>query len=287
MRDYPGTATLGEVSSEDGAFGRLATYTDSDEQRLDMAYTLALMKGQLTPHRLRQVLRESAAAIGSGHICWAFSNHDVVRAVSRWSPAWGPDHPAAARFARFLMALLLTLPGSTCLYQGEELGLTEATIAPADMRDPYGLAFYPAFAGRDGCRTPMPWEAAAPHGGFSTARPWLPLPAEHLAIAADRQSANPDSLLNTYRGFLAWRRTQPALRHGDLSLPEVPAPLFAIGRARGDDRLIAVFNWEDAPVTVARAALPPFSPLNAPGFSVEVTRDSVTFPPHGALFGRL
>src|SRR5262249_49067367 len=157
--------------------------------------------------RLRHVLRESEAAIGAGCICWAFSNHDVVRAVSRWS-----DGPPSPSFARFLMALLLTLPGSICLYQGEELGLTEAAIARADIRGPYGTAFYPTCAGRDGCRTPMPWSAAAPHGGFSTARPWLPLPEEHCALAADEQSADPDSLLNAYRGFLAWRRTQPALR---------------------------------------------------------------------------
>jgi alpha-glucosidase len=281
MRDYPGTATLGEVSSEDGAFARLASYTDSGEERLDMAYTLALMKGQLTPHRLRHVLRESAAAIGSGCICWAFSNHDVVRAVSRWS-----NGAPAPHFARFLMALLLTLPGSACLYQGEELGLTEATIAPEDMRDPYGLAFYPAFAGRDGCRTPMPWTSGAAHGGFSTARPWLPLPAEHLASAVDRQSADADSLLNAYRRLLAWRRTQPALRHGHLTLPDVPAPLLAIIRGRGEDRVLAVFNWDNAPVSVPRTALPNFAPLDAPGFAVEVTPELVIFPPHGVLFGK-
>jgi len=281
MRDYPGTATLGEVSSEDGAFARLAAYTDSAEQRLDMAYTLALMKGQLTPQRLRQVLRESAAAIGTGCICWAFSNHDVVRALSRWG-----DGTADPRFARFLMALLLTLPGSVCLYQGEELGLTEATIAPEDMRDPYGLAFQPTFAGRDGCRTPLPWQATAPHGGFSTAQPWLPLPPEHLDRAVDRQDRDAGSLLNAYRRFIAWRRGQPALRRGDLSLPEVPAPLLAIGRAHGTERLIAVFNWDNAPVGVPRTALPAFVPVDAPGFAVEVTPDRVLFPPHGVLFAR-
>src|SRR5262249_9392233 len=131
------------------------------------------------------------------------------------------------------------------------------------------------------------WSAAGAHGGFSTVRPWLPLPAEHLALAADRQSANPGSLLNAYRSFLAWRRTQPALRRGDLSLPEVPTPLFAIGRARGGDPLLAVLNWGNAPVRVRRAALPAFTNLEAPGFAVEVTGDSVIFPPHGVLFARM
>src|SRR5258705_69693 len=101
---------------------------------------------------IRDVLMESQAASGDGCMCWAFSNHDVVRAVSRWGN--GQDDP---RLARMLMALLATLPGVACIYQGEELGLTEVTISAAEMRDPYGINFYPAFAGRDGCRTPMPW----------------------------------------------------------------------------------------------------------------------------------
>src|SRR5262249_43896988 len=146
--------------------------------------------------------------------------------------------------------------------------------------------FYPTFAGRDGCRTPLPWTAAAPHAGFSRARPWLPLPDEHRALAVDRQDADPCSLLNAYRRFLAWRRTQPALRHGDLSLPDVPAPLLAIGRARGADRVLAVFNWQDAPVSVTRASLPQLAPLNAPGFACELTPEHVVFPPYGVLFAR-
>ena len=62
---------------------------------------------------------------------------------------------------------------------GEELGLQEADIAFEDLRDPYGIRFWPGFKGRDGCRTPMPWEADRPNAGFSTAKPWLPVPEDH------------------------------------------------------------------------------------------------------------
>jgi len=73
------------------------------------------------------------------------------------------------------------------VYQGEELGLTEAEIDFADLRDPWGIEFWPDFKGRDGCRTPMPWSSQLPNAGFSTAKPWLPVPREHLSLAVDKQ----------------------------------------------------------------------------------------------------
>ena len=88
----------------------------------------------------------------AGWPCWSFSNHDVVRAVTRWAPDGRPD-PA---FSRLLVAFLLSLRGSVSLYQGEELGLPEAYLTEGDLRDPFGIAFWPEFRGRDGSRTPMP-----------------------------------------------------------------------------------------------------------------------------------
>jgi alpha-glucosidase len=133
----------------------------------------------------------------------------------------------------------------------------------------------------------MPWAAEAAHAGFSSAAPWLPIPPEHRALAVDRQAADPGSLLNFSRRFIAWRRSQPALRHGDLALPAVPPPLFAMVRAHGDARVLALFNWSREPTAVPRSALPRFAPLDAPGFSAAIAADSVTLPPHGVLFGRL
>ena len=93
--------------------------------------------------------------------------------AGRWTPAQ----------LRVYLALLLTLRGSVCLYQGEELGLTEAYVPFEELQDPYGKRFWPKFRGRDGCRTPMVWLSDNLHGGFSDAKPWLPVALEHLRMA--------------------------------------------------------------------------------------------------------
>ena len=114
--------------------------------------------------------------------------------------------------------MLLTMRGSVCLYQGEELGLTEAELSFEDLVDPYGIEFWPEFKGRDGCRTPMVWQANAPMGGFTTApRAWLPVPSDHLLKAPDVQEQQNDSLLHHYRATLSFRKQHPALVKGGIA----------------------------------------------------------------------
>jgi len=111
------------------------------------------------------------------------------------------------------------LRGTVCLYQGEELGLPEANVAFEDLQDPYGITMWPEYKGRDGCRTPMPWKGDAPHAGFSDAsRTWLPLDAAHRALAVDQQAGHPGSLLGYFTQLLAWRKQQPALIHGSMTV---------------------------------------------------------------------
>jgi alpha-glucosidase len=281
MRDYPGTITLGEVSSEEGAFQRCAAYTDAAKERLDMAYTLAMMKGPLSAQRLREVLTEIQPAIEDGCVCWAFSNHDVVRAITRWGGGQSDQ-----RLGRLLMALLGVLPGVPCIYQGEELGLSEARIAPEDVRDPYGLSFYPAFVGRDGCRTPMPWMQGDRSGGFTGAsQTWLPLPAEHLAMAVDRQTSDAASLLNDYRGFLRWRKSEPAILHGTMRLVAMPEPFFAIERVLDSRRIFAVFNLAARSACIPRDLLPASRAVAATRSDIEALAGAVTFAPYGVYIG--
>ncbi|QTF91934.1 DUF3459 domain-containing protein, partial [Halomonas sp. BM-2019] len=141
--------------------------------------------------------------------------------------------------------------GSVCLYQGEELGLTEAELAFEQLVDPAGITFWPSYKGRDGCRTPMPWVAEAPHGGFSGAMPWLPVPEEHLPLAVDRQERDSDSLLNAYRAFLAFRRTQPALIKGDIHYQPLADDVIRFERRHGDERLLVALNFADEPRRLA------------------------------------
>lgn len=283
MAEYPGTATLGEISSEPGAFERCSAYTDTTAGRLDMAYTLDLMKRELSADSLQRTLREAEAAVRTGCICWAFSNHDVVRATTRWG-----GENADAGFARLLLALLLTLPGSTCLYQGEELALAEAQIAPGDMIDPYGRAFYPLFKGRDGARTPMPWTAGARQAGFTAAaRSWLPVDPAHHERAVDRQEGDADSPLNFTRRFLRWRKALAPLRLGQTRLLDLAEPIFALERRHGDEVLVAAFNVTGKGAFARSGSLPRMQPLEGHGFAAAYDGDRLFLPAHGAFFGRV
>lgn len=241
---YGDRALLGEFSSQPGAFSRVARATGPG--RLHMGYTLAPLRSAFGHAEARALVE--AAAHPDGWPCWSFSNHDVVRVATRWAPGGVPD----LRATKLLLALLLTLRGSACLYQGEELGLPEADLPFDALRDPVGRAFWPDIRGRDGARTPMPWVQGAPHAGFTTGVPWLPVPDAHRALAVDAQAADPDSVLHFARAMLRARRATPALRDGELVPLDLPPPLLGFDRVCGAARLRCVFN-----LSAAAAAVPP------------------------------
>lgn len=242
--EYPGRVTLGEVSSQDGAYDRCRAYSDG-AGHIDMAYSLRATRGAFEWEGVCALVREAAGE--RGWLCWSFSNHDVARAISRWNPGSGPPD---ARFARLVMALLLTLRGTVVVYQGEELGLTEAELTLEELQDPFGIAYWPEFRGRDGSRTPMPWCGAAPNAGFSKARPWLKLPEAHRAMAADLQEADPASLLHDWRRFLAYRRAHPALATGTLEPLDLPHPAVGFVRRGAAESVRCVFNLSASEVVL-------------------------------------
>ena len=277
---HPGTALLGEVSSQEGAFARIARYT-AGEDGLHLAYTLRPLRQHGFEHALGEALAESEAASPGSGVCWAFSNHDVERAVSRWNPLREAGLPPPKAFARMLPALLLALGGSVCLYQGEELGLEEARLALEDLRDPFGIAYYPEFAGRDGSRTPMPWVSDAPHAGFTTGTPWLPVPHEHLAASVAAQEADPNSLLQDWRGLMQWRKAHPTLRLGNCVRLALAPPLIGFERRHGQDRVLAIFNPSPETVRV-NVGLGPAQPWLSPGTRSDT--DAAWLAPYGFVF---
>jgi alpha-glucosidase len=196
LDQYPNTTMVGEIGDDDG-LARVAEYTSSGPQgqrRLHMAYCFDFLGEAHSAPFLHGVLNRFNQVVGDGWPCWALSNHDCVRSATRW----GGDQPDP-RLLRLTAAFQMGLRGTVCLYQGEELGLPEAQVAFEDLQDPYGITMWPEFKGRDGCRTPMPWQAAAPHAGFSSAaKTWLPLDPRHTALAVDQQ-AGPNSLLGYFK----------------------------------------------------------------------------------------
>ncbi len=280
MDGYPGTVTIGELSSEAGALDRVAKMTGGT--RLHMAYTLGVMKSAFTPAMFRQAIAEATSLNRAGWLCWSFSNHDVIRVASRWNPeGYAPD-----AFVRLTQALLLCLQGSVCLYQGEELGLPEAKLPVEGIRDPFGLTFYPAFIGRDGSRTPMPWIAGARHSGFSqAAETWLPVSPAHDTLSVDRQEANANSTLASYRKMLGWRKSHPALIDGNMTLITTPDPVIGLRRYRGEDRVIALFNISPEPITIRTRDLPPFVAATELNFVTAPVDGELRLPAFGVCIG--
>ena len=241
LNQYPDRTSVGEVGDEDRSLATVAAYTQGGE-RLHMCYTFDLLGPEFSPGHIRHRVEAAEDKVSGGWICWAFSNHDVVRHVSRFTKA-GQDPDNVAKLA---IAILAALRGSICLYQGEELGLEEAELTFDQLRDPYGIRFWPGFKGRDGCRTPMPWSAEELNAGFTTGTPWLPVPDAQKAQAADRQNGSDTSVLAFYRRALAFRHSQPALVTGGIRFLQADDAVLAFLREDGPDRLLCVFNFSDA-----------------------------------------
>lgn len=243
---YDGRTTVGEVGDGARSLKTVAAYTAGGD-KLHMCYTFDLLGPDFTPNHIRHCVDAFHGSVSEGWVCWTFSNHDVNRHVSRFAQN-AEEREAVAKLA---ISVLSTLRGSICLYQGEELGLPEAELEFEDLRDPYGIRFWPAFKGRDGCRTPMPWSAATEHAAFSTAKKsWLPVPAEHRALAVDRQEKTSGSVLDHYRTTLAFRKAHAALRDGDMEFLKTEEDVLAFTRKKGDDRLLFVFNLRRGPQAV-------------------------------------
>lgn len=274
---YPGAVLLGELSSQPGEGERIERLA-GPAGPLHLAYSLAPARAALSREL---VLGLVAAASRDAWRCWSLSNHDVERVASRWSPGGAPD-PAVARLA---LALLLSLRGSPCLYQGEELGLPNAELSYEQLRDPFGLRFWPMFPGRDGSRTPLPWSSVLPHGGFSTAKPWLPVPEAHIRLAVDTQSHDPYSTLRFATELFRFRAMHPALAQGTAQALLLPAPLVGFERQAGSSRIACLFNLSPAPVV---AELGPWSgglPLWPQ--AGDPWGPTLALPPWGAVFADL
>ncbi len=281
MDRYPGTVTLGEVSSED-SLGTMAEYVAPG--RLNMSYSFELLTEDFSAAYIRKTVENLEQRIAAGWACWAISNHDVERVISRWG-----RNRNTRDMAPMLIALLCALRGSVCIYQGEELGLPEAEVSYEQLQDPYGIAFWPNFKGRDGCRTPMPWEDT-PEAGFSTAAPWLPVPENHRELAVAVQENDRDSTLNRIRRLIAWRQSQPVLKLGAIRFLDCDEPMLMFIREHGQDQLLSCFNLSGETVsTPLPDILEQPIPIDCPGPTLgKLCADGrIDMPAHGVLFATI
>ncbi|KPF70132.1 hypothetical protein IP84_04020 [beta proteobacterium AAP99] len=282
MDRYADRFAVAEVGGAQ-AYAQMIEYTRATAglpARLHAAYSFSLLGAQHAPAHIAEQLHVwEGDAARDAWPAWALSNHDVPRVVTRWSQGGAsfsfgaaadnragetPGEAAADETsdvernerARLYLALLLCLRGTVFIYQGEELGLPQSTVAFEDLQDPFGKAHWPTNPGRDGCRTPMPWVHDAAHGGFTapTARPWLPVDERFRALSMDLQRADPQSTWHCARRLIALRRSQALLRTGALHCLHHDAQTLLIGRGdrdpQGHTPLLAAFNLSEQPARV-------------------------------------
>lgn len=276
---------------------RLARYLRPDE--LQTAFSFNFLTAAWLADDLRANIDDAIAEntrVGAP-ATWVLSNHDVCRHPSRLARkpeagrGWNLDDVIALpadpelglRRARAATLLMLALPGTAYLYQGEELGLPEVEDIPTDrLDDPTWELSGHTLRGRDGCRVPLPWVADAPGFGFGpSGEPWLPQPAVFARHAADTQEADPDSVLHLYRDALAIRRAHPALGGGTLTWQESPEGTLALTRTSdaGDGGFTCLVNVSSAPASLPEDAevMLASGPLTARG---EVPADTAVWLRH-------
>ncbi len=238
LNKFPGTMALGEVGDDD-EIGRAIEYS-SGKDKLHTCYNFSLCGARPTNVRgIRDAVEVFHSRAGNtAWPAWAFSNHDLVRAVSRWS---GP-YKTNPVMAKTLIALITTLRGTPFLFQGEELGLPETKVAFDDIQDPWGKYLYPKWQGRDGCRTPMPWGGNGKSFGFTEdgIAPWLPLNPDFASLTPERQAYDPNSTLRFTQEFLKWRKKNSVFIEGDIEFFEsgFSKVLCFVRRTKNEERTL-------------------------------------------------
>jgi oligo-1,6-glucosidase/alpha-glucosidase len=239
---------------------QLVTYYGSAEAPgVHLPFNFQLLEAPWDAASLARLIADYDAALPpGGWPNWVLGNHDSPRVAGRLGEAQ----------ARVAAMLLLTLRGTPTLYQGDELGIGRVTIPPDRIRDPQDLRQPGLGLGRDGARTPMPWDGSA-HAGFSSSEPWLPLNDDWETRNVAAQDEEPESMLNLTRRLLALRREQAALSTGGFALLPSDADVLQYERRNGEERLLVALNLGSRP---RRIRLPAGVPIAEPLLSTAAPR---------------
>ncbi len=237
--DYPDAVTIGEVWVHDNT--QFADYLRPDE--LHLAFNFRLLQADFDAAAIRDAIDNSLAAVGSvgASPTWALENHDVTRAVTRYGGG-----PVGLARARAMALVLLALPGTVFVYNGQELGLPEVELPDSVLQDPVWERSGHTKRGRDGCRVPLPWSGETPPFGFSAAaETWLPMPPDWAPLTVQRQLDDAHSTLSLYRQALRIRRERTGF---DGTLVWLPAPDDVLVFRRGE--LVCAINTGEQPVAL-------------------------------------
>jgi alpha-glucosidase len=201
LDEYPERVLIGEIYLP---LERLVGYYGADLQGAHLPFNFQLLSARWDARHLAGLIDEYEHRLPQGAWPnWVLGNHDRPRIASRIGPAQ----------ARVAAMLLLTLRGTPTLYYGDEIGMANVPMAPERVRDPLERNIPGIGLGRDPVRTPMQW-SAAPHAGFGSAEPWLPLGSDWRTINVAAQREDARSMLALYRSLIALRRREPALELG-------------------------------------------------------------------------
>jgi alpha-glucosidase len=217
---------------------QLAQYYGPKDDELQLPFNFFFTQvPKLDAPAFRAEVAKAEAILGRRPTTYVLSNHDLKRAYDRYGDGKNND-----RIAMLLATMLLTLRGAPFIYYGEEIGMATAEPASLDeVRDPVGRLYWPGNKGRDGERTPMQWDGT-PGAGFTTGKPWLPLPPEAATRNRAALAADGASILNFYRRALQLRRKSPALLEGDYAPLGDDPDVFAYRRRSAEQTMLIVLN---------------------------------------------
>jgi alpha-glucosidase len=224
---------------------RLVEYYGKDLAGAQMPFNFALLSAPWNARSIEKIIAEYEHALPKGAWPnWVLGNHDRPRIASR----------VGREQARVAAMLLLTLRGTPTLYYGDEIGMRQVAIPPDAVCDPFEKNEPGIGVGRDGCRTPMQWNAT-PFAGFSTTKPWLPLADDFLHENVVNLAADGRSIFNLYKALIALRKKLPALVSGDYVPIAATGDLLLYRRQNDEASIVVALNLGAEPISIASNAI--------------------------------
>lgn len=239
FNEFPGTTSIGEVMAD---FPEIAVSYYGKGDELHMNFEFDFVECPWDAGAFRRCVERWLSLLPPGcWPAWTLSNHDRIRAISRFGKPGQEDSQA-----KLLAMLLLTLPGTPFVYYGEEIGMKDPKLPKDLIQDPVGLKLWPFHKGRDSQRTPMQWDPSET-AGFTPGKPWLPVGPELDTRNVVTQGADPFSLLSFWRNMIWLRKKRPVLLEGtyQATTEGIPDDCYVYSRSLGQQRLMICLNFSN------------------------------------------